>query len=216
MACAICETRKEKRFCPATHGRICPVCCGTEREVSLDCPLDCPYLLEARKHEPPREVEEILDHESLFPQVELQRELVYNREPLLAGLSYTLAQATRRDRELRDRDLTAALTALAKSYETLAGSGLVVENRTANPVQQGLVEELQKMIAGYRDLEKQQMGYSGLKDSELLQVLVFLVRLALARANGRPRSRSFISFLQAQFADKGDIKAEEPSKLILP
>ena len=51
MTCAICETRKEKRFCPAVHGRICPQCCGEQREVTLDCPSDCPYLQQAREHE---------------------------------------------------------------------------------------------------------------------------------------------------------------------
>lgn len=215
MACAICETRKEKRFCPATHGRICPVCCGTEREVSLDCPLDCTYLVQSRQNEAPRELHE-LTTESLFPNVELNRELVYSREPLLAGLSYTLAQATRRDRELRDSDLVVALTTLAKSYETLVNSGLVYESRTANPVQQALVAELQKMIAGYQEIEKQQAGHSTVKDSELLQMMVFLVRLSLARSTARPRSRAFISFLQTQFSDKGEIKAEEPSRLIVP
>ena len=41
MSCVICEKRKEKRFCPAVHGRICPQCCGEQREVTLDCPSDC-------------------------------------------------------------------------------------------------------------------------------------------------------------------------------
>src|ERR1700690_4136512 len=50
LSCAICEERKEKRFCPAVHGRICPQCCGEQREVTLDCPSDCPYLQQARAH----------------------------------------------------------------------------------------------------------------------------------------------------------------------
>ena len=216
MACAICETRKEKRFCPARHERICALCCGTEREVSIDCPPDCPHLVEARKHEAPREVHEILDRESLFPQIELNRELVHSREPLLAGLSYALAQSSRRDRTVTDCDLIAALTALAKSYEMLVTSGLVLESRTPNPVHQAIGDEVHKMIAGYREIEKQQKGSSSLANSDLLQVLVFLVRLGLARTNGRPRSRAFISLLQKQFQDRGDIKAEEPSKLIVP
>jgi len=36
VSCAVCEIRKEKRFCPAVHGRICPQCCGEQREVTLD------------------------------------------------------------------------------------------------------------------------------------------------------------------------------------
>ena len=51
MACAICNERKEKRFCPAMHAKICAQCCGEQREVTLDCPSDCPYLQQAREHE---------------------------------------------------------------------------------------------------------------------------------------------------------------------
>ena len=54
VSCPICEIRKEKRFCPAVHGRICAQCCGEQREVTLDCPSDCPYLRQAREHEKPR------------------------------------------------------------------------------------------------------------------------------------------------------------------
>lgn len=215
MACAICESRKEKRFCPAVHGRICAVCCGTGREVTLDCPSDCPYLRQAREHERPRAVEEI-EPAALFPQIELQRELVHEREPLLAGLSHGMAQAAYRDRGLRDSDLIAALTVLARTYETLVSSGLVYEPPTANPVQQTLVAELQKLIAGYREVERKQIGFSRLPDSELLQVIVFLVRLALARSNGRPRSRAFIDFLLAQFPEKEGAFAQPGSRLIVP
>jgi hypothetical protein len=215
VACAICENRKEKRFCPAVHGRICAICCGTEREATLDCPSECPYLRQAREHERPRAFEEI-EPAALFPQIELDRELVQNREPLLAGLSHGLAQAAHRDRDLRDSDLTAALTTLARTLETLASSGLVYEPPSANPVQQALVAELQKMIASYREIEKKQIGFSRLPDSELLQIVVFLVRLALARSNGRPRSRAFIDFLTAQFPEKEGAFAEPGSRLIVP
>src|SRR6267378_4241217 len=48
LSCAICEVRKEKRFCPAVHERICPQCCGEQHEMTLDCPNDCTYLQQAR------------------------------------------------------------------------------------------------------------------------------------------------------------------------
>ena len=53
MACALCETRRPRRFCPGVRGDICTLCCGSEREVSVACPLDCEYLREAHKHEKP-------------------------------------------------------------------------------------------------------------------------------------------------------------------
>ena len=59
MSCAICEKRKEKRFCPAVHGRICPQCCGEQREVTLDCPSSCVYLQQARQHERPRLLQDL-------------------------------------------------------------------------------------------------------------------------------------------------------------
>ena len=51
MPCAICQIRRPRRFCPGVRGDICSLCCGTEREVTVNCPLDCEYLQEARKHE---------------------------------------------------------------------------------------------------------------------------------------------------------------------
>src|SRR5215212_6262711 len=53
MACAICETRRPRRFCPGVRGDICSVCCGTEREVTVDCPFECEYLQQSRHHEKP-------------------------------------------------------------------------------------------------------------------------------------------------------------------
>ena len=52
--CAICHTRRPRRYCPGVRGHICPVCCGTERENTVSCPLDCPYLREARVREKER------------------------------------------------------------------------------------------------------------------------------------------------------------------
>ena len=106
MSCSICEQRKEKRFCPAVHGRICPQCCGEQREVTLDCPSDCAYLQQAREHEKPRRAQD-LDQAALFLQVELGDQFLYEREHLLAGMSYALAKSARADRTLADGDLIA-------------------------------------------------------------------------------------------------------------
>src|SRR5205823_3694804 len=118
VSCTLCEKRKEKRFCPAVHGRICPQCCGEQREVVLDCPSDCVYLLQAREHEKPRPLQD-LDQAALFLQVEIGDQFVYQHEHLIMGLSYALAKSARADRTLFDRDLIAALGSLTKTQETL-------------------------------------------------------------------------------------------------
>src|SRR5581483_6144629 len=117
MTCAICEKRKEKRFCPALHSRICPQCCGEQREVTLDCPSDCVYLQQAREHEKPRPFQE-LESSSLFPKIEVSEKFLYEHEHLILGLSYALAKSAH-GRRLTDADLIASLSSLAGSYETL-------------------------------------------------------------------------------------------------
>jgi hypothetical protein len=218
LSCAICEIRKEKRFCLAVHGRICPQCCGEQREVTLDCPSDCTYLQQARAHEKPRSADELKDAE-LFLSVEIPDQFLYEREHLLIGMSYALAKSARTDRSLNDRDVIAALTSLTKTYETRVNSGLHYESPTASLSQQTIAAEIQKMVKEYSEAEQKHFGYTRLKDSEVLRALVFLVRLGHGRTSGRPKSRAFIDFLLAQFPEsKSAIAApdEAGSRIVMP
>jgi hypothetical protein len=201
LSCAICETRKEKRFCPAVHGRICPQCCGEQREVTLDCPSDCPYLQQAREHEKPRSADQF-DAASLFLQVEISDQFTYQREHLLMGLTYALAKAARADGTLNDRDLIAALSGMSASYERLVNSGLHYEQPLAGGAQHAVAVQVEEMIKQYREAERKELGYSNLRDSDVLKSLVFLLRLGHGRTSGRPKSRAFIDFLFAQFPEK--------------
>jgi hypothetical protein len=201
LSCAICEIRKEKRFCPAVHGRICAQCCGEQREVTLDCPSDCPYLQQARQHEKPRPADQF-DRASLFLQVEISEQFTYEREHLLMGLSYALAKAAQADCTLNDRDLIAALSAMGTSYERLVNSGLHYDQPLTSTAQQAAAAQVEEMLKQFREAEQKQLGYSTLRDSDVLKALVFLVRLGHGRTSGRPRSRAFIDFLVAQFPEK--------------
>ena len=218
MSCAICEIRKEKRFCPAVHGRICPQCCGEQREVTLDCPSECPYLQQAREHEKPRATADV-DPAALFLQVELGDQFLYEHEHLIMGLTYALYKATRADRAMNDRDLIAGLTALARSYERLVNSGLHYEEATHAAAPQVVMGELQTMVKEYREAEQKHTGYSRLRDSDVLKTLVFLVRMAYGRTSGRPKSRAFVDFLATQFPEKQSAIAgpqEAGSRIIVP
>jgi hypothetical protein len=217
VSCAICEKRKEKRFCPAVHGRICPQCCGERREVTLDCPSDCVYLQQAREHEKPRPIES-LDPAALFLQVEIGDQFVYEHEHLVMGLTYALAKSARADRSLKDSDLITALTSLAKTYETLVNSGLHYETPIAGVNQQAVAIEVQKMLEEYREAEQKHVGYVRLRDSEILRALVFLVRMAHGRTSGRPKSRAFVDFLFAQFPEQPPAIATEAvgSRIVVP
>jgi hypothetical protein len=217
VACSLCEIRKEKRFCPAVHGRICPQCCGEQREVTLDCPSDCPYLMQARQHEHPRTTAE-LDPGQTFANVEIPSTFLYEREPLIMGLTFGVVKSAKLDRNINDRDALGALTSLATTYETRANSGLVYEPATASLGEQAIIAELQKLLGEYRKLEEQQLGYARLRDSDVLRALVFVLRLGLMRTSGRPRSRAFLDFLAAQFPEERSVLAADTpgSRIVVP
>jgi hypothetical protein len=227
LSCAICEERKEKRFCPVVHGRICPQCCGEQREVTLDCPSDCPYLQQAREHATEHSHSErpgLWDREALFaevkiPEVEIHEQFLYEREELIVGLSFAMAKSARGDRSLMDRDLIAALSSLAKSYHTLVNSSLIYEPPTANLAHQNIAREVETMVREFREAEQRQIGHTRLRDSDVLKALVFLLRMGLGRTSGRPKSRAFVDFLFTQFPEKHSAIAgpeEAGSRIVIP
>jgi hypothetical protein len=217
LSCAVCNERKERRFCPAVHGKICAQCCGEQREVTLDCPSDCPYLQQARAHEKPRQPT-ALDREALLPDLEIPDRFPYEHEHLILGLSFALAKSARGDRSLNDRDLLSALEAMARSYQTLVQSSLIYEPATANLAHQAIAREVATMVNEFRESEQKHLGYSRLRDADVLHALVFLLRMGLARTSGRPKSRAFIDFLSTQFPEAQSAIAtpDSASRIVLP
>jgi hypothetical protein len=218
LSCALCSLRKEKRFCPAVHGRICPQCCGEQREVTLDCPSECPYLQQAREHEKPRDPSEVR-REQLFPDVEVTDRFLQEHEHLILGFTFALAKSARADRSLADRDLISSLTAITQSYQTLVKSSLIYDPPTASLAQQAIAAEIDTMVKEFRQTEEKHRGFSQLRDSDVLKTLVFLVYLAHQRTSGRPKSRAFVDFLFAQFPEKpsGIAAPEEAgSRIVIP
>jgi hypothetical protein len=224
LRCTICEERKEKRFCLAVHGRICAQCCGEQREVTLDCPSECPYLMQARTHakiqnEPPDQ----FDPAALFPEVEIDEQFLHRWEELVVGLSFALAKSARADRDLMDRDLIAATSSLARSYKTLVNSHLIYEQPTANLAHQAITREVEAMVEEFREAERQHrgemQGRPHLRDSDVLKTLVFVVRMGFGHTSGRPKSRAFVDFLFEQFPEKHSALAgpdEARNRIVIP
>jgi hypothetical protein len=159
-----------------------------------------------------------VDPASLFLQVELSDQYMYEKEHLLMGLTYALAKAARADSSLHDQDLIAALSVLTKSYERLVNSGLHYEQPLTSESQRRAAAEIENMVKEYREAEQKHTGYSSLRDSDVLKALVFLVRLANGRTSGRPRSRAFVEFLFAQFPEQeaAVVAPAFGSRIILP
>lgn len=203
MACPICQRRKPKRFCPAKGGNICAVCCGTEREVTIDCPSDCSYLVASRQYE--KERREIDWSNVPFAETKIASSFVVAHEKLLLALAYTACLYARDNRLLVDADVLASLQALAETYRTLA-SGIYYEKPPDYRIQHGLYEAFKAAIEDYKKAEAQQMGTSSVRDGEVRDALIFLTQLGATRSNGRAKGRAYLDFLRTQF------KSEEFSK----
>jgi hypothetical protein len=211
LNCPLCEKRKAKRFCPAKGQNICSVCCGTEREVTIDCPADCPHLVASRRYDQSRRQ---LDWSKVpFPEARIPSTFVASHEKFLASLSYAICAHAREHAALADSDVVESLGKLAETYRTLA-SGLIYEQPPEYLLQRELYERLKGAIDEYRKSAASQLPLAGLRDSEVRDALIFLAQLGSTRSNGRPKSRAYLDFLRGQF------KAEEFSKpastLLLP
>lgn len=212
MPCPICEKRKGVRFCPAKGETICAVCCGTEREVTIDCPADCPHLASAHRYED--EHHRSVPADAPLLDVNLPSDLLHTHQQLMAALAFTLAKFAAEHPAATDPDLLAALEALSETYQTLR-SGIYYEKRPATPVPDELYAALTAFIAEVKQHQAERGGVAAIKDSDIFYLLVFLYRMGLLRTNGRPRSRRYIEFLRSQFPDSAELKREE-SRIIVP
>ena len=214
MSCAICQKRPPKRFCPALGERICPICCGKEREVSIDCPFDCSYLLAARRYEAENR-KPVPASEYPYPDVEFSPDLIYERWPVVERLAQTILVVQMQSKELNDHNVYPALEALAGTYRTLS-TGIYYEKPPDSAMARAVYGNLSEAIQNARKEEPQTIGLSSaLKEADIFRLLVFLMRICKQEMNGRPRSRAFVDFLRIRFPLSA-VPAKEASRIVLP
>lgn len=212
MVCPICEKRRGTRFCPAKGETICTLCCGAGREVTIDCPADCPHLAAAHRYEDEHQRSRPADTPLL--DVNLPSDLIHTHQQLTAALAFTVAKFCSDYAAATDPDVLAALETLAETYKTLR-SGIYYEKRPAGLVPNELYAAVTAFLVEIKQQQTERAGFAVVKDSDIFYVLVFLYRLGLLRTNGRPRSRRFIGFLRSQFPESAELKREE-SRIIVP
>ncbi len=192
------------------HGDICTLCCGTEREVSLSCPLDCEYLQEAHRHEKPIPVAESqLSH----PEVAVTEDFLREHEELLLFCIYSLLQAALRTTGAVDTDVVAALEALIQTHRTFE-SGLVYETRAENSLAASVQRAFAASLADYQKLKKEREGLSSYRNAEILAILVFLHRIAQQNQNGRPRGRMYLDLLRHMTPAPPGVEERAPSIIL--
>jgi hypothetical protein len=207
--CKICGVRRAKRFCPAVDSGICTICCGTEREVSLSCPLECEYLQEAHSRE--RTIP-VAEKDLVAPDIPVTEEFVAAHEELVLFSVYSLLQATLRTPNAVDTDVLDALGALTQTHRTL-DSGLVYETMSPNTIAAAIQRGFSASLADYQKLRQEREALAPVRNSEILATLVFLNRVGQQNQNGRPRGRMFIDLLRHMTPDTP--KQESAPALIL-
>ncbi|OYW08034.1 MAG: hypothetical protein B7X34_09550 [Acidobacteriia bacterium 12-62-4] len=178
MSCPRCRSRKAKRHCPALQLDICPQCCGTEREETIACPLDCAYLRDARQHE---KLVPMTAAESPYPGEEITERFLLLHQTQLILLTNALFVAAVAE-EHADADVRTALDEL-------------INGSPAHPIAVAFSNRLAEVLAGLTP-EAQTRFWS---DDALRKLQIFLLRLAVGRDNGRSRGRAFVSFLEDHF-----------------
>lgn len=211
--CPICNKRRAERYCPAKCEKICAIDCGTEREVSIDCPSDCAYLAAAHRWEQ-NHPKPLAESDVPFPDVSFPADLVHTQQAALSGLGYTVAAYSVDQRSLADSDVFTAVRAMAETRRTLL-SGIYYEKPPEIPVAARLYAALAKFIEDEKKHAAEHPEFPALKDSEIFHLLVFFLRFGRLRSNGRPRTRAFLEFLRSQFPSEAGVSKEEP-RIILP
>ena len=196
MTCPICNKRKAKRLCPARAESICSICCGTEREASIDCPSDCVWLVASRKYDMTRL--EVDWAKVPFAEVKFDRSFAETHGALLVEIDHAVCEFAADHREVVDTDVLVALQTLAETYRTQT-SGIIYEKPLDYLPQRALYDYLKASIAEFRKEDTQRAGMTTIRDSDVRDALIFLTQLCAVHANGRPKGRAYLDIIRQQF-----------------
>jgi len=204
--CPLCSQRSGKRLCPAKGVKICPTCCGTMREVEIECPSDCAYLKQGRRYE--------TEH-SLLAAATPRREFSQQFRHRFALVITTLAQVIIEERVqnpgLLDSEVREALEALRATMMTLSAGidyETLPENRTGAIA---LYRRLKLLVE--KMMQSEEPTHDALRASEVPDVLDFIIVSVDLHSGGRPKSRRYLDWLSSMVPAPSK---DESGNLIVP
>jgi AcrR family transcriptional regulator len=178
----------------------------------VSCPLDCPYLREARAHEKPAPAD---PKQMPNRDIDVGESFLQRNEVLLAALIQAVAEAGLGTAGAVDYDVREALESLVRTYRTRE-SGLYYETRPSNLIAAAIQGRIQESIEEFRQELTKRSGMETLRDADILGVLVFLESVEYQVNNGRKRGRAFLNMLREQSAAIGPDAPAPGSSLVLP
>src|SRR4029077_6796642 len=124
------------------RGDICTICCGTEREETVNCPLECEYLREAHLHERPAGFDL---SQAPNRDINISEEFVVEHADLIDYLSIELLRVMVEIPGAVDFDARDALEALIRTYRSLQ-SGIYYEHLPQNALAAAIFSGMQDSV----------------------------------------------------------------------
>ena len=184
--CLSCSERKGKRSCPALEGMICSQCCGSKREVEIQCPPDCSYLAHSKqflteKHDSrqladfERQMKSIIGNEGMYMDI-------------LQNIEFAIVEPYREGRNITDRDVQTAL-------EYLMEVGKAQLNLPSNP-QSELPFKIQSIVDSIEDVLEMRKSIVGQKEDIMRHLKCIYRVLYSVRTHYSPDDeRSYLNFI---------------------
>ena len=188
--CSLCSEHPAKRYCPAKEVRICASCCGSKREVEIDCPSSCYYLIAGRAYEGDQRIP---DPDLVLLVQRLGERFVDRQSHILSAVCSEIVEERKSSSWLTDTDVIETFKSLIATMKTLA-SGIYYETLPESSVQASLFRRLKRL---FDEFMQPQMSEKMLKPTDVIDVLSFLSVSATLNANSRPRSRQYLDFLNS-------------------
>ena len=205
--CPLCSQRTAKRHCPAKAGKICPICCGTKREVEIDCPGDCVHLRKGRFSESDRHHH----HDAHHHTAKFNQQFLYRNAAAVNGVAQSILEERVRAPGMVDKDVSEALEAVKATMKTLA-TGIHYETLPeGNTVATGLYRRIKSILEA--SMQPQGPAHDALRVSDIPELIDFLMVTAQSRSSGRPRSRQYLDWLASVAPEP---PKEEPRQIIVP
>ena len=205
--CPLCSGRVAKRHCPAKATRICSVCCGTKREVEIDCPSNCTYLQTGRSYETSRQIRQ----GSIAPTRQFNQEFLRKHASAITVVAHAVVEERAETPAMVDKDARDAFEALRTTMKTLS-SGIYYE--TLPEGSGSSIALFGRMKAALEQLMQPQGPTSdALRVSDVPEVLDFMISTVETHSSPRRRSRQYLDWLVVILPAPAK---EEQSRLIVP
>jgi hypothetical protein len=188
---------------------ICAVCCGTKREVEIDCPGSCVHLQAGRSYESERKQ---IDPELIAKARPFDQTFLSEYGPFLELLGRALAEERFNSPWLVDAEVAAVYKALHATMKTLSG-GIYYETLPEGTSGLSLFRKLKRFLDSLMS-PGPEAQHRALRVSEVLGLLDFLLLAVSVNSSGRPRSRQYLDWVTR--ASGLSEPPAESSRLILP